>query len=167
VSGLSHNVSSISRAHLATRFCPLPLCYVNSFGTLAIDRPQAQSSVGATWFGSVADTYFLLLPYRLGPVKGKLPSVRPSPLFRHKSHRNRPCVTSVAGSRSLAAMTAHLTGCGVRPASRISCRSCNTRRSLACRSGGSSPISSRKSVPACPNANFLPIDTDARGVFEA
>ena len=66
---------------------------------------------------------------------------------KSRSWRKRPIATSSSSAREVAATMRTSTSRSASAPSRRTRPSCRTRRSLTCEAGGSSPISSRNSVP--------------------
>ena len=72
---------------------------------------------------------------------------------KKRSLRKRPAFISAPRSRRVAARTRTSIGSKAVPPTRLTCFSLSARRSLGCSSSGSSPSSSRKSVPPCASAS--------------
>src|SRR6266851_715527 len=72
---------------------------------------------------------------------------------KKRSLRNRPCSTIAARSRLVAASTRAEIGLACVDPTGLTSFSCSARSSFACRSSGSSPISSRNTVPPSAAAN--------------
>ena len=73
---------------------------------------------------------------------------------KNRSRRNSPLSTAAFKSRFVAATTRTSTGTGARPPIRSTTFSSITRNSFPCTASGSSPISSRKTVPLEASSNF-------------
>ena len=88
-------------------------------------------------------------------------SMRTWAMRKNRSLRKRPAFISAPRSRRVAARTRTSIGSNALPPTRLTCLSLSARRSFGCSSSGSSPSSSRKSVPPSASAS-APLRRSAR-----